>query len=211
MTKIHIAPRLLLALGLATALAGCATTQMNTQWRDPAFDVGSLKRGRVLVVCRVPDEALRRHCEDQWVTLLRAQGISPVRSYSIPGFPWASGDGSTELTAAVATSGVGAYASMSIGAGALTVVNPPAQVGVGVSGGGHRGGGFSVGGIGISFPIGGATATQSLGANTALVDAASGRLVWSGSASTPAASDPAEQVGSLTRITVEAMRKAGIF
>jgi len=211
MTTNHLVRCLLLALGLAAVLAGCATTQMNAQWRDPAFDATALKRGRMLVVCRVPDEALRRNCEDQWVTLLLAQGITPVRSYSIPGFPWTSGDGSPELRAAVATSGVGAYASMSVVAGDLTVVNPPAQVGVGVSGGGHRGGGFSVGGIGISFPIGGATATHSLGASTALVDAASGRLVWSGSASTPASSDPVVQVASLTQVTVEAMRKAGLF
>lgn len=48
------------------------------------------------------------------------------------------------------------------------------------------GGGFSVGGIGISFPIGGATAAQSLAASSALTALAQGTLVWSGSASTPA-------------------------
>ena len=40
----------LLAIGVAALLAGCATTQMNAEWRDPAFAAGSLKGGRVLVV-----------------------------------------------------------------------------------------------------------------------------------------------------------------
>jgi len=200
-----------LALGLAAALAGCATTQMNAQWRDPGFDAGVLRRGPVLVVCRVPDEALRRLCEDQWATALGTRGLVPLRSYSIPDFPWASGDTAPDLAAAVAASGAIAFTSLSIVPGGTTVVNPAPQVGVGVSGGGHRGGGFSVGGIGISFPIGSPTATYSLGASSALVEAASGRLVWSGSASTPASADTAAQVGALTQVSFEAMRAAGLF
>jgi hypothetical protein len=200
-----------LTLALAAALAGCATTQMTAQWRDPGFDAGTLRRGQVLVVCRVPDEALRRLCEDQWAALLGARGLAPLRSYSILGFPWASGDDSPEMTAAVAASGAKAFTSMSIAPGGTTVVNPAPQVGVGVSGGGYRGGGFSVGGIGISFPIGSPTATHSLSASSALVDAASGRLVWSGSASTPASADTTAQVGALAQVTFEAMRAAGLF
>ena len=211
MTRLRIPRAGGLTIALAAALSGCATTQMNAQWRDPGFDAGVLRRGPVLVVCRVPDEALRRLCEDQWAALLVGRGLAPLRSYSIPGFPWTSGDGSPELTAAVAASGATAVTSMSIVPGGTAVVSPAPQVGVGVSGGGHRGSGFSVGGIGISFPIGSPTATYGLGASSALVDAASGRLVWSGSASTPASADAAAQVGALTEVTVEAMRAAGLF
>jgi hypothetical protein len=213
-TTLRIPPARLLALGLAAMLAGCATTQMSAEWRDTLFTAGSLKGVRVLVVCRAPDETLRRVCEDQWASLLGAQGVAPVRSYSIPGFPWASGDTSDEMTAAVRASGVAALASMSLIPSDLTVVTPGPQVGVGIGGGGgggYRGGGFSVGGIGISLPIGGATATQSLGASSSLVDVTSGRLVWSGSASTPASSDLAAQVGALTQVTIDAMRKAGLI
>lgn len=77
----------LLAASLVATLAGCATTQMTAEWRNPAFDAASLKGGRVLVVCRAPDEAVRRGCEDQWSNQLGARGIVAVRSYSIPGFP----------------------------------------------------------------------------------------------------------------------------
>jgi hypothetical protein len=43
------------------------------------------------------------------------------------------------------------------------------------------------------------------------VDAASGKLVWSGSASTPASGDVIAQVGALSQVTIEAIRKAGLL
>jgi hypothetical protein len=202
----------LLAAGLVTVLAGCATTRMTAEWRNPAFDAASLQGGRVLVVCRAPDEAVRRGCEDQWSNRLGARGIVVVRSYSIPGFPWASPDASEEMRVALQASGVALLASMSLYAGGEAVVNPGAQVGVGVSAGsgGYRGGGFSVGGIGISFPIGGATAARSLAASSSLTAVAQGTLVWSGSASAPASGDVLAQVEALTQATIEAMQRAGL-
>ena len=203
----------LLASGLALLLAGCATTQMNTEWRDPTFSAGPLKGQRVLMVCRAPDEALRRACEDQWAAQLGAQGVAALRSYSIAGFPWASPDSADEMKAAVRSSGATVLVSMSLNS-EVAVVNPGPQVGVGIGGGssgGYRSSGFGFGGIGISLPIGGATTSQGLGASSALVDVASGRLVWSGSASAPASGDLLAQVGSLTQVTVDAMRKAGLL
>ena len=192
MTTFRVSLARLLAPGLAAMLVGCATTQMNAEWRDPALTAGSLKGRHVLVVCRAPDETVRRVCEDQWANQLGAQGVVPVQSYSIPGLPWASPDTSDAMKAAVRASGVAALASMSLYPSDVAIVNPGAQIGVGMgggSGGGYRGGGFSFGGIGITLPIGGATTTQSLAASSSLVDAASGRLVWSGSASTAASGD----------------------
>jgi hypothetical protein len=204
----------LLATGLAWVLAGCATTQMTAEWRDPAFTAASLKGKRLLVLCRAPDETMRRVCEDQWMGQLATQGMALVPSYSVSGFPVASADGSEEMRSAVRASGAAALVSVSLQLSDVAVVNPGPQVGIGIgggSGGGYRSGGFSVGGIGISLPIGSATATQGLGANASLVDAATGKLVWSGSASTPASSDVSAQVGALTQVTVEAMRKAGLI
>lgn len=214
---IRIPMSRLLAASLVATLAGCATTQMTAEWRNPTFDAASLKGGRVLVVCRAPDEAVRRGCEDQWSNRLGARGIVALQSYSIPGFPWASPDASEEMKVALVAlqaSGVATLASMSLVAGGVAVVNPGAQVGVGVSagsGGGHRGGGFSVGGIGISFPIGGATAAQSLASSSSLTAVAQGTLVWSGSASTPASGDVLAQVGALTQATIEAIQRAGLI
>lgn len=211
--RLRISPARLLAAGLLATLAGCASTRMTAEWRNPAFAAGSLQGWRVLVVCRAPDEAVRRGCEDQWSNQLGARGISTTRSYSIPGFPWASPDTSDELLAAARASGVAALASMSLYAGGVAVMSPGAQVGVGVSaggGGGYRGGGFSVGGIGITFPIGGAT-TQNLAASSSLLEVAQGTLVWSGSASTPAAGNVLGEVAALTRVSIDAMQKAGLI
>lgn len=214
---LRISPLRLLLAGLMATLAGCATTQMTAEWRKPGFIAASLKGGRVLVVCRAPDEAVRRGCEDQWSNQLGARGVAVVRSYSITDFPWTSPDASEAMRVALVAlqaSGVTTLASMSLYTGGVAVLNPGAQVGVGVSagsGGGHRGGGFSVGGIGITFPIGGATAAQSLAASSSLMDLAQGTLVWSGSASAPASADVLAQVGALTQVTVEAMQRAGLI
>lgn len=211
---LRIFPVRLLAAGLTATLAGCATTQMTAEWRNTAFAATSLKGGRALVVCRAPDEAVRRGCEDQWSNQLGGRGVATVRSYSIPNFPWASPDTSDEVMAAARASGVAALASMSLYADVVAVMSPGAQVGVGVSaggGGGYRGGGFSVGGIGVTFPIGGATTSRSLSASSSLVEVAQGTLVWSGSASTPASGNVLGEVAALTQVTIEAMQKAGLI
>jgi hypothetical protein len=204
----------LLGLGAALMLAGCATTEMNVEWRDPAFSGASLTGGRVLVVCRAPDEAIRRVCEDRWATQLGAQNVASVRSYSIPGFPWASEDSSAEMQAAARASGAAALAATSLYPSEVVVVHSGPQVGIGVgggSGGGFRGGGFGFGGIGISLPVGSPTATQGLVANSSLMDVASGKVVWSGSASAPPSGDAVAQLDSLTQVTIQALRKAGLI
>jgi hypothetical protein len=82
---------------------------------------------------------------------------------------------------------------------------------VGVGSGGYRGGGVSVGGIGISLPVGGVTATRGLEANASLVVVSGSKLVWSGSFSAPSSSDPQARVGDLARIVTEAMRTSGVI
>jgi hypothetical protein len=201
------------AVGAAALLAACATTQMNSEWRDPTLSAGTLKGARVLVVCRGPDEALRRVCEDQWSSQLGARGATVTPSYAINGFPWASADGSDELRAAVRASGAAAVTTMSLQPGDVAVVNPGAQVGIGLGGssGGYRGGGISFGGIGITLPIGGASVSQGLNSSSSVSLVADGKLVWTGSASTPSSADVPAQVSALTSITIEAIRKAGLI
>ncbi len=215
MTTLRFSLAPLLVLGMTAVLAGCTTTsQVTAEWRDPTFAAGSLNGRRLLVVCRAPDDAIRRLCEDQWVQLLGSQGSTTVPSYEIAGFPWTSADASAEMMSALRTSGVSALVSMAIGSNNLTLVNQGAQVGVGIgggSGGGHRGGGFSFGGFGISFPIGSGTATHGLTANSSMLDVASGKVIWSGSASAPATTGIRAQVSALAQVTSEAMRRAGLF
>lgn len=209
----------LAALGLVMSasmamLTGCATTQIYSQWRDSSFSGHLLKSGRILVLCQARDDTLRRVCEDQWAAQMSAQGISVVRSYSLPGFPPGGTANPDEIKTAAQTNGADAVVSVQLTVSDFAVVNPGPQVGVGVGGGGgggYRGGGFSFGGLGISFPVGGATTTQGMSSSTALVDIASGVPVWSGNASTPADTDLSAQVSALTKVTVEAIKKAGII
>ncbi len=197
----------------AGLLAGCATTRIDSQWKDPNFVGGLNKGGHVLVLCLARDDTLRRVCEDLWATQLGMQEMTAVRSYLIPGFPPDGAANPDQTKAAAQASGAGMVVSMQLARSDFAVVNPGPQVGFGVGSGsgGYRGGGFSFGGLGISLPIGGATATQAMSASTTLVDVASGALVWSGNASTAADGDVTAQVSALTKVTIETLKKAGLL
>lgn len=209
----NMSSRVLPLLLLAAVIAGCATTEMTAQWKDPAYG-SALTGSRVLVLCQARDDTLRRVCEDQWATRLATHGVAGIRSYSLPGFPPGGAANPEEMAMAGRESGATAIASTQLTLSDFAVVNPGPQVGFGLgggSGGGYRGGGFSVGGIGLSFPVGGATTTRSLGSSTSLVDLASGAVIWSGSATTSASGDVTSQVGALTEVTIEALRKVGLI
>lgn len=209
----NLPSRVLPLLVAAAAIAGCATTEMTAQWKDPAYR-GALTGSRVLVLCQARDDTLRRVCEDEWATRLAVHGVDGIRSYSLAGFPPGGAANPEEMALAGRDNGATAVASTQITLSDFAVVNPGPQVGFGLgggSGGGYRGGGFGVGGIGLSFPVGGATATRSLGSSTSLVDPASGTVIWSGSATTPAGGDMTSQADALTQVTIEALRKAGLI
>jgi len=205
--------RVLPLLLLAAVIAGCATTEMTAQWKDPAYS-STLTGSRVLALCQARDDTLRRVCEDQWATQLAAQGVAGIRSYSLLGFPPGGAANPEEMAMAGRENGATVVASTQLIVSDFAVVNPGPQVGFGLgggSGGGYRGGGFGVGGIGLSFPVGGATTTRSLGSSTSLVDLASGAVIWSGSATTSASGDMTSQVGALTQVTIDALQKAGLI
>jgi hypothetical protein len=198
-----------------SVLAGCASTRLETQWRDPQYAGPSLAGNKVLVVCRVPDETLRRVCEDQWAMQLAARRVNAVRSYSLAGFPAGGTAGPEQLQAAVRSTGALAVANTELGFSVVPVVRPAPVVGVGVGGGawGGGGGGFSTGGIGISVPIGGGVAqpAQSIAATTGLTSARTNALIWSGTATSPASNNVAAQLSDLVATTVEAIGKSGLL
>lgn len=196
-------------------LGGCATTQISSEWRNPAFAGGFLHGHYVLVVCQARDESLRRICEDRLSRQLGNGGAAGIQSYSFPDFPPGGIAGPAETEAAVRSVGAVAVVSAQLVPSDFAVISPGPQVGFGVGGGsasgGYHGGGFSFGGFGLSFPVGGATATQPMSLSASLSDAASGVLVWSGSATAPAASDVAGQVSALARVIVDAWQRAGLL
>ena len=209
-----VAFHLLLPILATLAIAGCATAEMTAQWRDPSHVGASLRGSRVLVLCQARDDTVRRVCEDQWTNQLAAQGAAAVTSYSLPGFPPGGAATLGEIEAAGRTNGATAIASTQLTLSEFAVVNSGPQVGFGLgggSGGGYRGGGFSFGGLGLSFPVGWPSTTSNLGSSTSLVEVASGAVIWSGSATAPADGDVTAQVAALTKVTIDALLKAGLF
>ena len=67
--------------------------------------------------------------------------------------------------------------------------------------------------LGVALPIGsgGASPRQEMASSTTLTDLGRGTVVWSGGARTQVDGDAGAQVSALTRVTVDAMKKAGVI
>jgi hypothetical protein len=72
-----------LSLSVLTALlffSGCASTPMLvSEWSNPAYQSPSFKR--IAVSCLDGHASIRRNCEDEFVSQLRAAGIDAIPSY----------------------------------------------------------------------------------------------------------------------------------
>ncbi len=196
-------------LAVGALLAGCASTQVDAQWTDPQFQGRSLRGTTLLVVCEAPDLTTRLRCQDQLAAQVTALGasarIAPEIANPQPGREQAT---SAYLPAARAARAAAVFSAAVTADALVSRGGPSVGIGVGGFGGGRVGVG---GGIGISLPIGGARAGDGLGLSGALTDVASGRLMWSSRASTPAAADTNAQLGALTRAVAEAAQRAGFF
>jgi hypothetical protein len=193
---------------LTIALAGCATTQIDAQWSNPEYAGRSLRGAPVLVVCEAQEPTLQRICEDQVAGQIAARGGVPTRG--------------SQATAAAPVAGTDPYLAVArkIGARAIVrttldtsaIVAAPSgpTIGIGVGGGGgYRGG---VGGFGgISFPVGGTRVSSAYTTETALIDPASGALMWSARASSSASQDATGQIAELAKSAADALSQSGFF
>lgn len=197
------------ALLCALMLQGCTTARMTSQWHDNSHGAGLPAGSRVLVVCQTGEQTLRRLCEDGWSERMRAEGMTAVRGYGLPGVSSDPAPRPEQALQAARASNSAALIVMKLASAGYTVAAPGAQVGVGIGGGS---GGFSYGGIGISLPIGGSATTRpGLASDTTLTDSVSGVVVWSGGASSHANTNAAGQLEALTRVTVDAMKQSGLL
>ncbi|MDP9046138.1 MAG: hypothetical protein M3O01_15160, partial [Pseudomonadota bacterium] len=64
-----------LATAVAAAVVGCASTQVDAQWRNVETPASYLRGATVLVSCEGADEVLRRICGDQVSADLAAHGV----------------------------------------------------------------------------------------------------------------------------------------
>lgn len=200
-TMIKLVPPL-----AAVALAACATTRMDAQWTNPDYQGRNVRGASVLVACEAQDLTLQRICEDQLAAAVSARGAKPTLNsqLSAAATPPAGND---PYLAAAKRVGARAIVRMTLSAGQPVAVDSGPSVGIGAGGGGGRVGG----GLGISFPIGGARVSQAFGAETALIDPANGATMWSGRASSSTAQNVTGQITELAQTTVEALQSTGML
>ena len=212
MNPCRIAHPFLPALACIAMSVGCSTARMDSQWIDNSFHDGLTAGARVFVSCETADDSLHRLCEDAWAERLRSEGITVLRSYAPGGVPGDAVANAERIERAARATGADATIRMKLAVGSYSVFQPGPQVGFGI-GGGSGGGGFSFGGIGVSVPIGGGGVSprQEMASSTTLADLGRGAVVWSGSARTQMDGDASAQVSALTRVTVDAMKKAGVI
>jgi hypothetical protein len=199
------------ALAGAALLAGCATTSLDAQWTDPQFQGRSLRDATILVVCEAPDAAVKRLCEDRLAAEVVAHGATA--SIAPDGLPNPV-PGREQAPSAYLPAARTAGAQAVLSAAVVSEVVPRRYSGplVGIGIGSYGGGRIGVGsGIGISLPIGGGAGAYRHGLNGALTDVATGKLMWSGTASTGPSDDAGAQLSDLTRAVAEAAQKAGFF
>lgn len=180
-------------------LGGCATSRMEAQWRDAQLTEPVLPGSKVFVACDATELTLQRICLDKLAAQLRLIGAEPV----LPGTqPFDS------PLAAARAAGVPWMIVATVRLTPVVVAEQRPSFGFGVGGG--RGGFGS--GVGIQFPFPGSTTTVSqsntYSSDTAITQVSSGKLRWSGKASTMA-DDIDKQLLGLMKVTLEAARKDG--
>jgi hypothetical protein len=189
------------ALGLL--LAGCATTKLDASWSNPEFAGKSLRGQTVLVACQARDFTTQAVCEDQIAARLATAGVKPVKFSAANANITATNDA---IDAAAKRDGARAIFRTTL-ATSVPTVTPGPTIGIGVGGGGTRVGGAG----GITLPIGGGTVSEAYAADSALIDTASGKLMWSGRATSPTGGEVAAQLADLTRVTFEALAPSGLL
>ena len=190
----------------AATFAGCATTQVDAQWRSVELPAGYLRGATVLVSCETGEEVIKRICEDRVMADLAARGVRPV--LAAPGTVAAIQPGVPDMQYLPAARDSGAKAVLSVTVGLSSQsVSQGVSIGIGGFGFGRNMGG----GIGVSAPIGGGQVSQGYAANGRVTDVASGRLMWTARASSPASSDVNQQFTDLSKSVLDAAGSAGLF
>ena len=195
----------------ACLLGGCATTTVNAEWTDPQFAGRSLRGERVLVVCDASDTAVRRVCQDQLAAQVAQSGATPVSGPDTAGLTAGPPPANDKTLAAARRAGAKAILAATVAPDA-TVVSGGSGISFGIGGfGGSGGGTVSGGGVGIGVPIGGGQVETAYGANLALTDVGTVRLMWTSKVTAPASRNINMQMGEIAKVGIGAARSAGFF
>ncbi|HQR71401.1 MAG TPA: hypothetical protein PLE54_12405 [Burkholderiaceae bacterium] len=188
---------------VAALLAGCATTRMEAQWSNPEFGGAKLRDQTVLVACQARDFTVQAVCEDQIAGQLGTRGVKPVK-FAVSNSGVAPTNEAIEAAAKKINARAVFRTTLST---SIPTVSAGPTIGIGVGGGGYRGGAAG----GISMPIGGSTVSEAYAADTAIIETATGKLIWTGRATSPTGGDVTAQLSELTRVMFEALASSGPF
>ena len=187
-----------LAVVLGTLfLAGCASTTLQSTWRDPTFTGGPFKR--VFVVgLSARDGTARRVLEDVLVAKLKAGGVD-----AIPGCQFLSDAPMEEAAFAAMVAKTGADAMLMVrllGVETQTTVWPPM---------GPRIGWYGAYSGWYAYPD--VTQTQTAVIETTLFDTKTRRVVWSGTSETLNPTSVQKDAPAFADVILGALRKDGVL
>jgi len=202
--------RMVAAWGLAAAgmlgAAGCASTKLDSEWTDPSATKASLQGAKVLVVCDADEAPLRQICLDQMRSEVTARGATAI------------GFDDTDRGLAGAAKPTADYVAVARERGAAAVLRTRAMTSLsrpdsGMSLGfglGTFGSGVGLG-VGMSAPVGGGSTTAGYAAETSITDVRSGKLLWTGRATTAPSKELNKQMAELATALLAGAQKAGLF
>jgi hypothetical protein len=189
------------------ALAGCASTRIDSTWVNPAA-AGKPIEGPVLVVGVARDDVVRRIFEDDMTTKLAARGVRAIRSYESLREPLDAGAPERLLAAARAAGARQVLSTAVIGQERQQVVTQEPRVMVGM--GGYRG--WYGAHWGMSVPLRTEVRTYAVYvAQTSLVTVATDQIEWVARSRTDAPTDIERETRAFVDVVVEAMSRAGLL
>jgi hypothetical protein len=186
---------------LACLVASCASTTLQSTWRDPAYQGGAFKRIFVLTLS-TRDVTARRVLEDVVVAKLTAGGVEAV-----PAWQFLANDGPADesaLTAAVTASRADALLMVRLlGVDTQLTVWPPPM------GPGPRFGWYGFYSGWYAYPQ--VTQTQTAVVETTLFDVRSQRIVWSATSETLNPSSVQRDAPGFADVILASLRKDGLL
>jgi hypothetical protein len=188
-------------MALAWLIAGCASTTLQSAWRDPAYTSGAFKRIFVLALS-TRDVTARRVLEDVVVAKLAAGGVEAVPAWqSLPN------DGpvpEAALAAAVTASRAdGMLMVRLLGVDTQLTVWPPPV------GPGPRYGWYGIYSGWYAYPQ--VTQTQTAVVETTLFDVRSQRIVWSATSETMNPTSVQRDAPGFADVILGSLRKDGLL
>jgi hypothetical protein len=202
------------ALGLLSLLSGCAQTQLGAQYTDPQLPPQTLRGAAILVVCEATEPAIKLICESQISGQLTQLGARPLTDATLVNPTPGREPPAAQYLPAARAAGARAIFSTTL-APDYRQATPLSSFSIGIGGwggsGGYYGGSGVGGGVGMTMPVGATRGSTGLAAIGSVIDAASGRVMWSAKATAAPAADATSQIAEAAKALADALRQTGLF